>query len=100
LVPTTLRLDAKQAAWLAKEAKVMGNANEVIRSVIDDAMHLQGLPVSVVEQLREDAKSKNLNLDNFADRREYLSRVLMQRYDSLVRGEIPKLGASPKSSKR
>ncbi len=97
LVPTTLRLDAKQAGWLAKEAKVAGNANEVVRAIIDDAMHLLGLPVSVVELLREDAKSKGLALDNFADRREYLTRVLMQRYDSLVRGEVSKLG---KASKR
>ena len=78
----------------------MGNANEVIRSVIDDAMHLQGLPVSVVELLREDAKSKSLDLGNFGDRREYLSRVLMQRYDALVRGELPKLGAPPSKGKR
>ncbi|HZH04349.1 MAG TPA: hypothetical protein VEY30_11225 [Myxococcaceae bacterium] len=66
-------------------------------------MTLLGLPAPVVETLRADAKSKGLGLDTYPERREYLTRVLMLRYDAIVRGESPKLGAIPpplKSSRR
>ncbi len=98
LTATTLRLSTAQVAWLAREAKTAGNANEVVREVLDDAMSLYGLPASVVEQLRADAESKGLKLNTYPERKEYLRRVLMLRYDALVRGESPKLGASPAKS--
>lgn len=100
LTATTLRLSSAQASWLAKEAKLAGNANEVVREIIDDAMTLLGLPKAVVEELERDAESKGLKLSSYRDRKEYLERVLMRRYDALVRGEAPKLGESPSRARK
>ncbi len=93
LTATTLRLSNQQAGWLAKEAKTAGNANEVVRAMFDDAMTLFGLPPPVVEQLRQDAESKGLRVSSYPERKEYLQRILMLRYDALVRGEAPRIGA-------
>ncbi len=94
LTATTLRLSNQQAAWLAKEAKTAGNANEVVREMFDDAMTMFGLPPPVVDRLQQDAESKGLRLSSYPERKEYLQRILMLRYDALVRGESPKLGTA------
>lgn len=100
LAQVSLRVSTVQAAWIAKEAKTVGNTNEVVRELIDDAMSLLGLPEAVIEELEKDAASKGLKLSSHQDRRQYLRRVLMRRYDAIVRGEEAKLGEpAPKSRK-
>lgn len=99
LAQISMRVSTVQAAWIAKEAKVSGNTNEVLRELIDDAMSLYGLPEVVVEELEKDAASKGLKLSSMRDRRNYFQRILMRRYDALARGEEPALGESSKSRK-
>ncbi len=103
LMGTSVRMDGRQVAWVAKEAKQIGNANEVMRLLVSDAMSVLGLPPPVLEALEADAKSKGIRFDSLQGRREYLMRVLMLRYDAIVKGSAPKLGEignATKASKR
>lgn len=88
----SVRLETAQLAWIAKETKKALTTNGLIRQLIDDAMNLFGLPEPVIEVLREDAKSKGINLSSFPEWRQYVIRLLMLRYDALVRGEQDMLG--------
>jgi len=99
LTGLSIRLEPSQLAWIAREIKKALTTNGLIRQLIDDAMNLFGLPAPVLEVLREDAKSKGINFDSFQERRDYLVRLLMLRYDALVRGETMPLGKNllPKS---
>jgi hypothetical protein len=100
---TSVRMDSRQMGWVAKEAKQIGNANEVIRLLVSDAMTVLGLPPPVLEALEADAESRGIRFDTLHGRREYLMRVLMLRYDAIVKGSAPKLGemaGAKKAAKR
>jgi len=94
LAGLSIRLEQSQLAWISKEIKKTLTTNGLIRQLIDDAMTLFGLPAPVLEILQEDAKSKGISLDSYQDCRDYLIRLLMLRYDSLVRGDNKMSGSS------
>lgn len=99
-VQLSVRVSTVQAGWVAKEAKVVGSTNEVVRELLDEAMSLLGLPEVVIETLEKDAASKGLKLNSQQDRRNYLRRILMRRYDALARGEELPLGEQPSKSRK
>ena len=84
----TIRLTQEQVRWLQSPSCGMGNPNENIRRILEDARTFLGLPAPLVERLAQDAQAMGLDLENYEDRRDYLSRLCAFRFEALLTGQV------------
>jgi len=81
LIMFSVRVPPRVAAWIDEVAELKGsNRSRLSRQVFEDASTFYGLPAPVVEALKRDAES--LNIDP-TDPRDYVVNLLMMRYSEL-----------------
>lgn len=82
-VQITLRLTPEQLRFVT-ECKA-GHPNEAIRTIIEDARLLYGLPSPIVETLvAKYTGDRKLDLAKYDDRRELITRALTEHFANLL----------------